>query len=142
LTGIAAVNDHDIWASGYEENAFDRNFAVPYALHWNGAAWTLKKTPNTNAEGNRLFGITAVSSSDVWLVGSVQRNDGGILSLTQHLSGTAFATVGSPSPGGSFPDDVLLAATNAGGGALFATGARSIPGQCCARSFAIRATGG
>jgi hypothetical protein len=41
LTGVTAAAANNVWASGYEGNANQQNFAVPYVLHFNGMAWSL-----------------------------------------------------------------------------------------------------
>ena len=144
LTGVSATSKTDVWASGYEGNVNQENFAKPYALHWNGAKWSLELLPNAGGEGNRLFGTMALSSKDVWAVGQTQRNNGAILTLTQQFNGTSWQTVPSPTPGrlGGLPDGSLQGVASAGGGVLFTAGAQEVPGQCCLRTLALETTRG
>ena len=140
LTGVSAASRTDVWASGYEDNVDQKNFAKPYALHWNGTKWALALLPNAGGEGNRLFGTVALSPNDVWAVGQTQRLNGAILTLTQQFNGTSWQTVPSPTPGrlGGLPDGSLRGVGSAGGGVLFTDGAQEVPGQCCLRTLALQ----
>src|SRR5262249_9427236 len=66
LTGVAAPAANNVPASGYEGNATQQNFAVPYVLHWNGTKWSRITVPNAGTEGSQLRGITALSATDIW----------------------------------------------------------------------------
>ena len=136
MTAVAANN---VWASGYElENS---NSRVPYVLHWNGTTWSLIKTPNPGAGhggvGSQLFGITAVSASDVWVVGHSQPANGTITTLTEQFNGSIWSVVPSPNPG-LLGVDTLFGVAGAGGTQLFAVGSDEQSGQCCARTLALR----
>jgi hypothetical protein len=133
-----------VWASGYEDNVDQKNFAKPYALHWNGTKWSLVLLPNAGGEGNRLFGTLALSPRDVWAVGQTQRLNGAILTLTQQFNGTSWQTVPSPTPGrlGGLPDGSLRGIASAGSGVLFTDGAQEVPGQCCLRTLALETSHG
>lgn len=68
LTSVAPLSADDVWAAGEYQDDADLE---PKTLveHWNGTAWTLVPTPNPYpADG--LYGIAAVSTDDVWAVGS------------------------------------------------------------------------
>jgi hypothetical protein len=144
LTGVSASSNTDVWASGYEDNVDQKNFAKPYALHWNGTKWSLVLLPNAGGEGNRLFGTVALSSRDVWAVGQTQRSNGAILTLTQQFNGKTWQTVPSPTPGrlGGLPDGSLRGIASAGGAVLFTDGAQEVAGQCCLRTLALETTQG
>ena len=118
---------------------------MPYVLHWNGTAWSLIMTPNAatgpgNA-GSSLFGIGAVSASDVWAVGHNQNGDGTITTLTEQFNGSTWSVVPSPSPG-LLGVDTLFGVASAGSGQVFAIGSDEQSGQCCARTLALRTTSG
>ena len=143
LTGVSAVATNNVWASGYEvENS---NFRVPYVLHWNGTAWSLIKTPNPGTGhggvGSQLFGITAVSATDVWAVGHSQPANGTITTLTEQFNGSTWSVVPSPSPG-LLGVDTLFGVAGAGGQQLFAVGSDEQSGQCCLRTLALQTTSG
>jgi len=143
LTGVTAVATNNVWASGYElENS---NFRVPYVLHWDGKTWSLIKTPNPGAGhggvGSQLFGITALSASDVWVVGHSQPGNGTITTLTEQFNGSTWSVVHSPSPG-LLGVDTLDGVAGAGGTQLFTIGSDEQSGQCCLRTLALRNTSG
>jgi len=49
---------------------------------------------------NPLFGVAAVSATDIWAVGQSQNGTSGIPStLIEHWDGTSWSIVASPSPG-------------------------------------------
>jgi hypothetical protein len=66
---IAAISSNDIWASG---RWFDTSSSMYITLieHWDGSAWSVVPSPNPGEEGATLLGISAVSSSDLWAVGT------------------------------------------------------------------------
>lgn len=143
LTGVSAVATNNVWASGFETESSD--FHVPYVLHWDGKTWSLTKTPNPGtgqgAAGSSLFGIAAVSASDVWAVGHSQNGDGTITTLTEQFNGSAWSAVPTPNPG-LLGVDTLFGVAGAGGRQLFAIGSDEQSGQCCARTLALRTTSG
>jgi hypothetical protein len=144
LTGVTAVSADNVWASGYE-NETSSNFHVPYVLHWDGKTWTLIKTPGPATgqfgAGSSLFGITALSASDVWAVGHSQNGDGTITTLTEQFNGSTWSVVASPNPG-LLGTDTLFGVAGTGGSQLFAIGSDEQSGQCCLRTLALRDTSG
>jgi hypothetical protein len=144
LSGVTTISPTDAWASGSEGNVNDENFNIPYVLHWNGTAWSLVTTPNLGGEGSLLNGITALSSGDIWAVGQTQALNGAIRTLTEQFNGSTWNLVPSPSPGasGRIPDDSLSGVASPGGAAVFAVGARDIPGECCLRTLGLTTTSG
>jgi hypothetical protein len=56
-----------VWAVG----AWYRPISTPGTLieHWNGTSWRVVPSPNVTEGYNELYGIAAVSSTDVWAVG-------------------------------------------------------------------------
>jgi hypothetical protein len=146
LTGVTALSPSDAWASGRERNVNNKNFSIPYVLHWDGTTWSLTRTPNpsSHGEGSQLNGITALSPADIWAVGQTQGLNGGIRPVTEQFNGTTWTLVPSPVPGGRtrIPDDSLDGITSAGPGLVFAAGARDITGQCCLRTLALKTTSG
>ncbi len=139
LTGVSAVSTNDVWASGYEGNVNNQNFAKPYMLHWDGTSWNLITTPNMGGEGSRLNGTVALSSTDVWAVGQTQLRNGSILTLTEQFDGATWTAVPSPNPGvdGSLTVNSLDAVATGGPGTLVAVGSEEVSGQCCLRTLAM-----
>jgi alpha-tubulin suppressor-like RCC1 family protein len=144
LTGVTATGPNDVWASGYEDNVNQQNLADPYTLHWTGTQWTLTKIPDPGTEGSRLRGVTALSPTDVWTVGTTGQTDGALLSLTEHFDGTAWTVAPSLDPGqlAAIPDSSLNAISNSGNHTLFTVGAQETPGRCCVLTLAEGTTAG
>lgn len=71
LNSFSAVSANDIWVVG-------SNGADPLVMHWNGSQWNTVNLPDThpqqaaNGSGVSLNSIFAISSNDVWAVGSAE----------------------------------------------------------------------
>jgi hypothetical protein len=67
LFGITALSANNIWAVGYySESEFVSKTLV---AHWNGSQWSQVASPSPGTGANNLFGVDAVSASDIWAVG-------------------------------------------------------------------------
>jgi hypothetical protein len=68
------------------------------AIHWDGTQWSVVHTPNPVA-GSALYGVSAVSSNNVWAVGVVYQTSNGANydTLVEHWNGTSWKVVPSPS---------------------------------------------
>src|SRR5262249_50041545 len=62
---------------------------------WDGSIWSVVPSPNVGTHDNIFYGVAAVSSSDVWAVGSYY-NGSATQTLTEHWDGTAWSVVSSP----------------------------------------------
>jgi hypothetical protein len=71
--------------------------------------WSIVTSPNTSTTQNNLLGVTCVSASDCWAVGSYVASSGAPRTLIEHWDGTAWAIV--PSPNASLPNNVLSGVT-------------------------------
>src|SRR5262249_29515838 len=67
LYGASADSPSDVWAVG-EQQSSDGIFQT-LVEHWDGTAWSVIPSPNPGATGNHLYGVDAVSPTDVWAVG-------------------------------------------------------------------------
>jgi hypothetical protein len=90
---VAAVSAGNVWAVGYYVNKHDQ----PLIEQWNGTSWNVVSSPRLGGWGGELSGITAVSASDIWAVGSHGINQYIQNSLTEHWDGTKWSVVRSPS---------------------------------------------
>ena len=90
LVAVAAISPNDAWAIG--------NSSKLLAEHWDGAAWTLFPIPLPPSYAFYLYGISAVSTDDVWMVGDYT-GQGGIHPLAEHWDGARWTLV--PAPDGS-----------------------------------------
>ena len=83
----------DAWVAGWVDNptvGIDR----PLILHWDGISWTRTPAPDPGARfgGTRLTGVTAISPTDVWVVGSRSwRASSG--TVTEHWDGARWSDV-------------------------------------------------
>lgn len=100
LAGIDAVSSNDMWAVGYYyDQPQGRN--LPLAEHWNGSAWTALTLPSDKPGYNVLNAVSAVSSNDVWAVGSSTPRYYSYLffPMIQHWDGTSWKVIPSPNVG-------------------------------------------
>jgi hypothetical protein len=99
LNGIAAISESDVWAVGTRFiNGPGEQMLIK---HWDGVRWTSVISPNASAEFNRLSGVAAASSNDVWTVGQYDPGSGVIQTLIQHWDGAVWKIVPSPNDGSS-----------------------------------------
>jgi hypothetical protein len=98
LYGVAAIAPNDVWAVGYAVS-----LSMPYqtvTLHWNGSAWQVVASPNLTRPGsyNALNAVVAISSNDVWAVGGVPFDLGGVdgRALLMHWDGSAWQLFPEP----------------------------------------------
>jgi hypothetical protein len=92
LSAVAAVAPNDVWAVGAEY----RPISTPGTLteHWDGTAWSLVPSPNFNQGYNELYGVTAISTNDVWAVGYHNiANYGSEKTMALHWNGSAWSIV-------------------------------------------------
>src|SRR5689334_8138783 len=86
LYSVAGVASNDVWAVGYDTTIPFRksrsllpvehsipsgndSFSLPIE-HWNGSVWTAVPAPNPGIYNSGLSSVAAVTSNDVWAVGS------------------------------------------------------------------------
>ncbi len=92
LTSVDAISANDIWAVGYsmEQNA-PASQTRTLTIHWNGLGGQWSVVPSGSF--NQLSSVSAVSSNDVWAVGS---ND--LYHITMHWNGSFWSEVTPPEP--------------------------------------------
>src|SRR5439155_16624927 len=93
LTSVTCLTTSGCWAVGF----YDTGVAYQtLAEHWDGAAWSIVSSPNTDASHeNRLYGLTCTSASDCWAVGRYFNGDR-LQTLTEHWDGALWTLVSSP----------------------------------------------
>ncbi len=71
LSGVAARSPVDAWAVGQTKDG--SSSAVPIAIHWDGAAWSLVSLPDTAGLGTSpvLMDVDVAGADQVWAVGYV-----------------------------------------------------------------------
>ena len=96
LSAVAAVSATDAWAVGSAGNQISG--AQTLIEHWNGSSWQIVTSPSPGSIYNTLYGVTAISASDVWSVGYDVSAPGVTQTLTEHWNGSQWSVVNSPSP--------------------------------------------
>ena len=94
LADVAAIGPSDVWAVGRSSCPGIRP-ARTLAEHWNGTAWSIVPTPNPSPEFDTLSAVAAVSSTDVWAIGSIVQSGTGS-GLAMHWDGAGWAVVPMP----------------------------------------------
>jgi hypothetical protein len=94
--GLAAAGGR-AWAVGEYLNAAYQDRALVEA--WNGRAWSIADVPQPGSQRDMLFGASALSADDVWVVGDKQGANGVFKTLAEHWDGSAWTVVRTPSPG-------------------------------------------
>jgi hypothetical protein len=114
LFSVSPISAEDVWAVGRWRTA---DFTPrTLAEHWDGRAWSIVSTPNLGQGLNDLFGVAAISSSDVWAVGEQDAPPGmPRLGLIQHWNGTAWRLVKHPNPSHTGDNDLNAVDATAGG---------------------------
>jgi hypothetical protein len=117
LAALTVISANDIWTVG---TGLIGDEAATATLHWNGMAWSVVPSPNVGPEvDNSLHGVTAITSNDVWAVGTQQpTNLTDPSTLILHWNGSAWSIVPSVSPEGGH----LLAAASVASNDVWATG--------------------
>jgi len=73
LNGVVALAANDVWAVGYAQTVvtdptgeYEEYFPNTLTLHWNGANWNIRASPNPSpVDYNILSGIAAAAPDDV-----------------------------------------------------------------------------
>lgn len=90
LLAVAASSPRDVWAVGNYRRPKIRKGLVE---HWDGTQWSIIETPRLH-HPDEFVGVSANSSSDVWVVGTRYTSLGGRRAaadpLIEHWNGTAW----------------------------------------------------
>ena len=90
LFDVTASSTNDVWAVG---TFFSANTFEPMVEHWNGTSWSLVAVQNANSFDNELFGVSAFSPTDVWVVGEDSLSGMPLQSLAEHWDGSAWSLI-------------------------------------------------
>jgi hypothetical protein len=94
--GVAA-SQGEAWAVGEHLNANYQDRALIET--WNGSSWTIADNPQPGSLRDMLFGASALSPSDVWVVGDQEGSNGIFETLAEHWDGMRWSVVPTPDPG-------------------------------------------
>jgi hypothetical protein len=90
----------DAWAVGYDDIEGEAETLI---LHWDGTRWLTADSPNPGSGSNDLSGVSAVSPTDVWAVGSSRELATPVhKTLILHWNGKRWSPVASPNPGTAY----------------------------------------
>ena len=118
---IAALSSTDVWAVGYRAGGMP-DFSTTtgtMVAHWDGSSWTEVPSPNVGNRHNELSAVAAISSNDVWAVGTWRNIAGNYQTLTEHWNGSSWTLVPSPNPSS---ENGLSAVAGVAGNDVWATG--------------------
>jgi Dockerin type I domain len=110
LQAVTCVSASDCWAVGQYHSGdyqpaigFTNEIYQTLIEHWNGAAWSIVNSPNTDLmQINELNSITCTASSDCWAVGEyhIPAQSTGLTdevqTLVEHWDGNSWTIVNSP----------------------------------------------
>jgi hypothetical protein len=119
---VAAASSTDIWAVGYRAGGLPEfpTTTGTMVAHWNGSTWTEVPSPNIGHRHNELDAVAAISSNDVWAVGTSRNIGDDFQTLTQHWDGSSWTIVPSPNP--SEGENQLSAVAGVAANDVWATG--------------------
>ncbi|MEK8103866.1 hypothetical protein NKG94_00015 [Micromonospora sp. M12] len=94
LRDVSVLSPSSVWAVG----GWWAGKTHPLAVHWDGTAWTELPVPDTlpPSENYHLAAVDAVTSAEVWAVGSIESQATGPLipsALALHYDGTTWTPV-------------------------------------------------
>jgi len=97
LNGVAVLSPTNAWAVG---TSFPWPPYDTLIEHWNGAEWHQVASPNPGGLSgiNRLYGVAALSASNIWAVGAYMSGPTTSKALIVHWDGTTWKQVPSPEP--------------------------------------------
>jgi hypothetical protein len=148
LNAVAALAPNNVWAVGSFVKV-KNGPTLTLIEHYDGTAWSVVPSPNVGPhstfQSNRLFGITAVSPTDIWAFGSyfAANGNGNQKTLLLHWDGTAWSIAPSPNPTkGDFLDDVSFAGVAPAPGNVWIVGSEAefVQGDPITATLAIHST--
>jgi hypothetical protein len=133
LTAVSADSASDAWAVG--TILASGGVTDSLILHWNGTSWSQVSSPTPPNSYLNLAGVTAISASDAWAVGTYYNNTTNTYdTLILRWNGKAWSEVSSPNPDAT-GENRLNAVSADGAGDVWAVGTLcSIVSGVCAFS--------
>jgi PKD repeat protein len=105
LQAVNCISTSNCWAVGeayYTVLADGSTHGLTLVEHWDGTAWTLVTSPNTDSSAtdiDYLYGVSCDSATDCWAVGAYTNNPvgGTYQTLIEHYDGSSWTLATSPS---------------------------------------------
>jgi hypothetical protein len=98
LLGVSDLPNGHTWAVGYYVSAEYKQTTL--IEHYDGSSWSVIPSPDPGGTGNILYGVAAISDSDVWAVGGQQDASGIWHPLAMHWNGSSWSVVPAVDPNG------------------------------------------
>jgi|GEM_PF-1134893 len=135
LNDVAVVSASDVWAVGQGQVGAQ---VIPFVIRWNGSQWNTVTTPSPpDTRAVNLYGVTVVSASDIWVVGSYfALSQGYERTLAMRWNGSNWDIPNSPSPGALA--NLFHKAAALPGGDVMAVGAYSTSAGALYRTLVAR----
>jgi hypothetical protein len=124
LYGVAALPDGTAWAVGIYTQSSGSTARV-LTEHWTGRRWVIVPAANPGARDDMLYGVAAVSDSDVWAIGTYCGQDGFFHPLIEHWNGWHWTV---RSDGLVAADGILTSVTSAPAHSVWAAGQLAMGG--------------
>lgn len=121
---VSALASNDVWAVGLKAMSSPGPDEAPLVARWDGSTWNQIAAPYVGNRINRLQGVSARTTSDVWAVGTWRSASTTFHILIEHWNGSAWSISPAPDPGNN---DQLLAVEALSTGNVWAVGERNDP---------------
>jgi hypothetical protein len=97
LLAVSTTSTGLAWAVGYFVNGkFQQQTLIE---HFDGIVWSVVPSPSPGAQQNILYGVAAITDSDVWAVGGEQDANGLWHTLAEHWDGSKWSVVNAVDAG-------------------------------------------
>jgi hypothetical protein len=119
LFNVTCVSASDCWAVGKHKNIVSDPTGGALIIidqtliqHWDGTAWTIVTSPNSQPIESYLQDVACTSSSDCWVVGKAANVITGLYETqVEHWDGIAWALANSPNSPNTAADNYLQSVT-------------------------------
>jgi hypothetical protein len=113
LHAFAVVSAKDIWVAGAQSSDQGNSYQT-LIERWDGKTWSVLPSPSPGSPYNNLDGVTAISASDAWVVGSYSGNNFIDQTLAEHWDGKNWTVVPTSDigPAGNYLTDVSALGTD------------------------------
>lgn len=111
LYGVSAVSSSNAWVAG---NYYSASHSNTHTLveRWNGSQWRKMSSPSPGGFANLLYAVSALSTTNAWVVGEYLTRSQTEYTLTEHWNGSSWQVIPAVSPG---PAHTLRGVTQAPG---------------------------
>src|SRR5579862_3582399 len=104
ITAMSADHSNDVWAVGFYMSLNTNGNTSPLIEHWNGTRWSNVASPiPSHGVQTELNGVTALSATDVWVIGSYLVSGVGLpIPFVEHWNGMHWSFAALPGIGSSY----------------------------------------